>query len=324
MTLAPQNNLLNVLKCFLSIRRTKTDKLSVYFYEILSTAGLCSSRLAFGPDTDEEGQSVTVETESLLFLTHTEELFSRQEEATKKLPATLPSSLQGILGDILTAEAIRESMDNIRGCVKNLEERIREEIFLRLGYRATAYLKAERKNVDELVSFLGDAPINYQGNQEDVPLGDHINFLIPCTPFIDPVRGTPVGSLKKGDFVVVFLPAEDCPLKDNLRVADPEFDGTVKGEVLSVHRDRQGNFTLLVHLSDEFNGVITLEGNAKIRTTVPDMLSVKDPVTTAITETDPSVEKVVGSLPLTPELFFLLFGAGIALFGLMVFFRFFR
>lgn len=259
---------LTVLKCILSIRRTKTEKTNIFFYEILSPAGLFASGIAFSPDDDEKSQKINVEVGAEEFLSFTEELSTRQAAFGKLLSPSVLSSLERLLGEILTAEEVREALENPRGNMKTLEECLREEISSRLGYRATAYLKADRRGEEALAPFLkkdGVVPPSEEASKESAP--EIISFLVPCAPYIDPVKGTPVASLQKGDFVLVRLPEDEAaPIREKLQRADPDFDGTVRGEVISVHKDRHGNFTLLVRLSDEFNGVITMEGNSRIRT----------------------------------------------------------
>ena len=259
---------LNVLKCILSIRRTKTEKTNIFFYEILSPAGLFASGIAFSPDDDEKSKKINVEVEAEAFLSFTEELSTRQAAFGKLLSPSVLSSLERLLGEILTAEAVREALENPRGNMKTLEECLREEISSRLGYRATAYLKVDRREEEALAPFLKkDAAVLSSEDAKKESAPENISFLVPCAPYIDPVKGTPVASLQKGDFVLVRLPEDEAaPIREKLQRADPDFDGTVRGEVISVHKDRHGNFTLLVRLSDEFNGVTTLEGNSRIRT----------------------------------------------------------
>jgi hypothetical protein len=274
---------LNVLKCILSIRRTKTEKTNIFFYEILSPAGLFASGIAFSPDDDEKSKKINVEVGAEEFLSFTEELSTRQDAFGKLLSPSVLSSLDRLLGEILTAEAVREALENPRDNMKTLEECLREEISSRLGYRATAYLKADRRGEETLTAFLkkdGAVLSSEDANKESAP--KNISFLVPCAPYIDPVKGTPVASLQKGDFVLVRLPEDEAaPIREKLQRADPDFDGTVRGEVISVHKDRHGNFTLLVRLSDEFNGVTTLEGNSRIRTAPPVQPATVLPGTTA-------------------------------------------
>ena len=319
MTAVQQNISLIVLKCFLSIRRSKTEKITVFFYEILSPAGVRSSGIGFGSTGEEDEGSVSVESGIDAFISHTENLSGRMEEQGRKLPGILLSSLEGIRGEILTPESVRESLD--KGGNKTLEERIREEVASRIGYRATAYIQAERKSPAELAELLGSdfsAEIS-AGDGRDGSAGE-INFLIPCSPAIDPVKGIPAAALEEGESIVVHLPSGESPLREKLRTADPAFDGALRGEVLSIHRDREGGFTVLLRLSEEFNGVITLEGNTKLRRALAEPSSVPSCAGSSPGET-PGEEKD-DALP--PSVLLLLAGSCAVLLTLLLMFRIFR
>lgn len=315
---------LNVLKCVLSIRRTKTDKINIFFYEILSPAGLFSSRMAFAPEDDEKSRKMSVEGEAEAFLTFTEDLFQQQVRFAKLMPPTAISTLENLLSEVLTPDTVRQALESPRGTLKTLEEDLREEISSRLGYRATAYLKVERRGEEQLAPFIrrdgasGAAKEDGGGSPAEA-----LSFLVPCAPYIDPVRGTPVASLQKGDMVLLRLPEdEQSPIREKMQRADPSFDGVVKGDVISVHKDRHGNFTLLVHLSDDFNGVVTLEGNSRIRTVeaVPQQLMLPGATSSVSGETKP----VVALPPLasmSTGLYLLAFGAMAALFAMLYFIR---
>jgi len=322
VTAAQQIIPLNILKCFLSIRRSKTEKITAFFYEILSPAGVCTSGIGFAGTGEEDETAVSVESEIRPFIAHTEKLSGRRDETGKKLPATLRSSLEGILGEVLTPEAVREGLDKGEGGNRTLEERIREEMAARLGYRATAYIKTERKNSSEIADLLGPGFLaGDTAAAEQDETGGGISFLIPCTPSIDPVKGVPVAALEKGDCIVVILPSEESPLRERLRTAEPGFDGAVRAEVLSVHRDRQGNFTVLTRLSDEFNGVVTLEGNTRLRRARPESPSGE----TAPVSPEPKAESDgENGPPIPPSVLLLLAGSGAVLLTLLLMFRVFR
>ncbi len=311
---------LNVLKCFLTIRRSKTEKITAFFYEILSMAGVCSSGIGFARDGEDEEAGISAESDIRAFITHTENLSARRDESGTKMPPILLSSLQGILGDALTPEAVRESLDKGEGGNRTLEELIREEIAARLGYRATAYIKAERKSSADLTEYLGPdfSPDGSAERNENVP-EDGISFLIPCTPSIDPVKGVPAAALEKGDYIVVHLPSGESPLRDRLQAAAPGFDGAVRGEILSVHRDRQGNFTILLQLSDEFNGVITLEGNTRLRRAQPET-----PKGESAPDSPFGKGKDEDATALPPSVLLLLAGSGALLLTLLLLFRILR
>lgn len=320
MSAAQQIIPLNILKCFLSIRRSKTEKITAFFYEILSPAGVCASGIGFAGGREDDETAVSVESEIRNFIAHTETLSGRRDETGKKLPATLLSSLERILGEVLTPEAVRESLDKGEGGNRTLEELIREEMAARLGYRATAYIKTERTFSPELADLLGpDFLTGGSAAGEHGESGGDISFLITCIPSIDPVRGVPAAALERGDFIVVTLPSEESSLRERLRSADPGFDGAVRAEVLSVHRDRQGNFTILTRLSDEFNGVVTLEGNARLRRGRPEFPS---------GEAAPVPQESEGAeengTPLPPQVLLLLAGSGAILLTLLLMFRVFR
>lgn len=319
MSAAQQIIPLNILKCFLSIRRSKTEKITAFFYEILSPAGVCTSGIGFAGGREDDETAVSVESEIRAFIAHTESLSGRRDETGKKLPATLLSSLEGILGEVLTPEAVRESLDKGEGGNRTLEELIREEMAARLGYRATAYIKTERTLSPELADLLGPDFPGGSAEAEPGESGGGISFLITCTPSIDPVRGVPAASLEKGDYIVVTLPSEESPLRERLRSADPGFDGAVRAEVLSVHRDRQGNFTILTRLSDEFNGVVTLEGNARLRRGLPESPSGK---AAPVPQEAEGAEE--NGTPLPPQVLLLLAGSGAILLTLLLMFRVFR
>ncbi len=322
MTAVQQIIPLNILKCYLSIRRSKTEKITAFFYEILSPAGVCTSGIGYAGTGEDDETAVSVESEIRDFAAHTETLSGRRKETGKKLPATLLASLEGILGEVLTPEAVRESLDKGEGGNRTLEERIREEMAARLGYRATAYIKTERKSSSELEDMLGpDFLAGGTAAAEQDESGGAISFLIPCTPSIDPVRGVPAGALEKGDYIVVTLPSGESPLRERLRAADPGFDGTVRAEVLSVHRDRQGNFTILTRLSDEFSGVVTLEGNARLRKAGRDVPSGSETPVSAGPNGERDEEN---GPPLTPPVVLLLAGSGAILLTLLLMFRVFR
>ncbi len=315
---------LNVLKCVLSIRRTKTDKINIFFYEILSPAGLFSSRMAFAPEDDEKSRKVSVEAEVEAFLSCTEDLFQQHAGFVKLLPATAISTLENLLCEVLTPDAVRQALESPRGTLKTLEEDLREEVSSRLGYRATAYLKVERRGEEQLAPFIRrDLATNEGGVSAPA---EALSFLVPCAPSIDPVRGTPVASLQKGDMVLLRLPEDEhSPIREKMQRADPGFDGVVKGDVISVHKDRHGNYTLLVHLSDEFNGVVTLEGNSRIRTVdaVPEQLALPGATSRKSGENGASV-----ALPppgsMSAGLYLLAFGAMAALFAMLYFIRHIR
>jgi len=312
---------LNILKCFLSIRRSKTEKIAAFFYEILSPAGVCTSGIGYAGSGDDDDTAVSVDSEIRDFIAHTGTLSARREEMRKKLPPTLLSSLEGILGEVLAPEAVRECLDKGEGGNRTLEERTGEEIAARLGYRAKAYIKTERKSSSELADLLPPdvltegAPVIEQGES-----GEGISFPIPCTPGIDPVRGVPAAALKKGDYIVVTLPSEESPLRESLRAVDPGFDGAVRAEVLSVHRDRPGNFTILTRLSDEFSGVVTLEGNARLRMAEPEVPSGGG---TPVSPEPKAERDEENGPPLTLPVILLLTGSGAVLLTLLLTFRVF-
>ncbi len=314
---------LNVLKCVLSIRRSKTEKINVFFYEILSPAGLFASRMAYSPEEDGESKKITVDLEAESFLNFTEELFKRQTSLGKILSSSVVSSIESILGEILTPEAVRESMDSLRGSMKTLEERIREELSSRLGYRATTYLKGERADENRLAPFIRSGNASEPSSEKEILPPGSASYVVPCSPFIDPIKGIPVGSLQNGVWVLLRITEdENSSFLGKMRQAVPGFDGTVKASVISVHKDRKGNYTLLVRLSDEFNGVVSLEGNSRIRTTTPDL-----PEPLPVGEPEDANQDAV---KITPEsssdagLYFLAFGAMAVLLVLLIFLRFFR
>ena len=266
MTETRQTVQLNVLKCFLTLRRTRSEKETVYFYEILSPAGLYSSCIGI---TEGPEEAVTAESDIKAFIAHTKSLSKSSDSGREQGPSALLSSLKNILLEVLSPEAARGCLEKGSESVKNLEEGIRDEVASRLGYRVTAYVKVEKTNTGEIKDHLGDDFFS-----QNTPPGDggedpheEIAFLVPCKPSIDPVRGKPAASLEAGDIIVVFLPEEESPFSERLRMADPDFNGMVSAEVISVHKDRQGVFTVLTRLSDEFHGVVTLEGNSKLRMT---------------------------------------------------------
>jgi hypothetical protein len=52
---------LNILKCYLSIRRSKTEKITAFFYEILSPAGVCTSGIGYAGTGEDDETAVSVE-----------------------------------------------------------------------------------------------------------------------------------------------------------------------------------------------------------------------------------------------------------------------
>lgn len=266
MTETKQPVQLNVLKCFLTLRRTRSEKEVVYFYEILSPAGLYSSSIGIAEGAEE---TVTAESEIKVFISHTKSLSEKLNDDQGRVSSTLLSSLKGILLEVLSPEAVRGCIEKGSESLKTLEEGVRDEVASRLGYRVTAYVKAEKTSPGAIKDHLGADFVskNHLPGDKGDDSPESIAFLVPCKPSIDPVKGKPAASLEAGDVIVVFLPEEESPFTERLRMADPEFDGMVSAEVISVHKDRQGVFTVLTRLSDEFHGVVTLEGNSKLRMT---------------------------------------------------------
>ncbi len=239
MTAVQQIIPLNILKCYLSIRRSKTEKITAFFYEILSPAGVCTSGIGYAGTGEDDETAVSVESEIRDFAAHTETLSGRRKETGKKLPATLLASLEGILGEVLTPEAVRESLDKGEGGNRTLEERIREEMAARLGYRATAYIKTERKSSSELEDLLGpDFLAGGTAAAEQDESGGAISFLIPCTPVSTPYEACRREPWKR-EIILSSPPLRGVTPQGKTARRRPGFDGTVRAEVLSVHRDRQ-------------------------------------------------------------------------------------
>ncbi|MDI9370582.1 MAG: hypothetical protein QM446_06650 [Synergistota bacterium] len=251
------------MKCVLSIRKSRTERVDAFFYEILSPAGVFSSRLALIPF--DAGHKVDIESDVRTFLSFTEELFIRQEQGEPYLAESAMAELDALLGEILSPGEIRQAVERGEETHKVLEEDVRKEILLRLGYRVTVYLRVEQSDGETLAPFIREDGTKVAEGEEDTP--GKVPYLIPCAPVIDPVKGTAVGSLQNGDQILLRLPEdENAPVLEKLRRASPDFDGVAAGEVISVHQDRGGGFTVLVHLSDEFKGVVSMEGNSRIRT----------------------------------------------------------
>ena len=316
---------LNVVKCVLSIRKSKTERIDAFFYEILSPAGTFSSRLALA-DYDA-GRKVDVESDTEAFLLFTEDLFNQQKESEPGISDNAMAELESLLAEILSPGEIRQAVDRDDGSVKVLEEDVRKEVLLRLGYRVTVYLRAERSDKGKLAPFLQDgAQKKTEGEEKppELPL-----YLIPCAPVIDPVKGTPVGSLQNGDQILLRLPEDEkSPVREKLKRVNPDFDGVTAAEVISVHRDRGGGFTVLVHLSDEFKGVVSMEGNSRIRTESigPRPLKLSDtlhPGTSQPTNGDPRPAAQQVGPELSPSMPYILMFVSVALLlVLLIYFRY--
>lgn len=318
---------LNVVKCVLSIRKSKTERIDAFFYEILSPAGTFSSRLALA-DYDA-GRKVDVESDTEAFLLFTEDLFNQQKESEPGISDNAMAELESLLAEILSPGEIRQAVDRDDGSVKVLEEDVRKEVLLRLGYRVTVYLRAERGDKEKLVPFIPDGAQNKAESIEKQP--ELPPYLIPCAPVIDPVRGTPVGSLQNGDQILLRLPEDEkSPVREKLSRVNPDFDGVTTGEVMSVHKDRGGGFTILVHLSDEFKGVVSMEGNSRIRTESigPRPLKLSETLhpgnpQTANGNTMPAAQQGGLELPTSTSMPYILMVASVALLlALLLYFRY--
>lgn len=255
---------LNVVKCILSVRKSKTERFDVYFYEILSPAGVVSFKTLLSPNGEDSDRGAIVRSESVNFLLYAEQLLEDGALEEPPIPSNKLEELEMLLIEVLAPGEARQVLDREDSYIKTLEESVRREILARLGYRVTAYLHVERCDPESLAPFIREAGADAPGEPGST---EQLSFLVPCAPVIDPVKGTPVASLNQGDLVLLRLPEDEtAPVREKLQRADPAFDGIVKGEVVSVHQDRHGGFTLLVHLSDEFKGVVSLEGNSRLRT----------------------------------------------------------
>jgi hypothetical protein len=91
------------------------------------------------------------------------------------------------------------------------------------------------------------------------------DVAVSCDPVLDPVTGVPVSELSVGDTICCKL-REDSVFFGLMLKASPDFNGTVSGDVTSVHVNEIGSAVVSLKLSDGVAGVLKLTGTVRIKT----------------------------------------------------------
>ena len=266
----PNEAVLSVLKCQISIRKTKLDRFRMLFAVLLSQDAmlpLISAPLDEGKS--EEDVSVNLDTASFLA-----SIAERAAAPSPLIPGTpmavLYARLLAMLRKIATPELFAQCLGTPSGN-KKMETAITSAIDGEIGFRSIVYVAFDSQPADAMLRFFpahpkapvaAPASANDSGAPEPA-VSDAVSVVHDCVAVIDPVEGKNASKLGKGDVIEVQLP-NDSGIYEMISKSRPDFDGIVAGHIESVDRNGKA-FSITFSIAEGLRGIAELDGNYKIR-----------------------------------------------------------
>ena len=261
---------LSVLKCQVSIRKTKLERFRMLFAVLLSPDAVLS--LISAPlDEGKSEEDVSVNLDTAAFLSSIAERAAAPSPLIPGTPsAVLYVRLLALLREIAAPKLIAQCLETPSGA-KKMETAITSAIDGGLGFRSIVYVAFDSQPADAVARFFPARPKKpavapVSADNAGIPeqtVSDAVSIVHNCVAVIDPVEGKNASKLGKGDVIEVELP-KDSGIYEMIAKSRSDFDGVVAGHVESVDRNGKA-FSIAFTIAEGLRGIAELDGNYKIR-----------------------------------------------------------
>ena len=266
----PEAAVLSVLKCQVSIRKTKLERFRM-LCAVLSSPDAVLSLISAPLDEGKSEDDVSVNLDTTAFLSSIAERAAAPSPLIPGTPtAILYARLLGLLRDIAAPKLIAQCLETPSG-EKKMETAITSAIDGAIGFRSIVYVAFDSQPADAISRFfparpkepaVSPATADDAGAPEKT-VSDAVSIVHDCVAVIDPVEGKNASKLGKGDVIEVELP-KDSGIYEMIAKNRSDFDGIVAGHVESVNRNGKA-FSITFAIAEGLRGIAELDGNYKIR-----------------------------------------------------------
>ena len=192
----PDATVLSVLKCQISIRKTKLERFRMLF-AVLSSPDAVLSLIAAPLDEGKSEEDVSVNLDTAAFLSSIAERAAAPSPLIPGTPtAILYARLLGLLRDIAAPKLIAQCMETPSG-EKKMETAITSAIDGAIGFRSIVYVAFDSQPADAMSRFFPARPkepavspttADDAGIAEKA-VSDAVSIVHDCVAVIDPVEG---------------------------------------------------------------------------------------------------------------------------------------
>lgn len=266
----PDSAVLSVLKCQISVRKTKLERFRMLFAVLLSPDDVLS--LISAPlDEGKSEEDVSVNLDTTAFLSSIAERAAAPSTLIPGTPtAILYARLLALLRKIATPELLAQCLETPSGA-KKMETAITSAIDGEIGFRSIVYVAFDSQPADAIARFFPARPKEPAVSPASVDdaripepaVSDAVSIVHDCVAVIDPVEGKNASKLGKGDVIEVELP-KDSGIYEMISKSREDFDGIVAGHVENVDRNGKA-FSIAFTIAEGLRGIAELDGNYKIR-----------------------------------------------------------
>ncbi len=266
----PDATVLSVLKCQISIRKTKLERFRMLF-AVLSSPDAVLPLISAPLDEEKSEEDVSVNLDTAAFLSSIAERAAAPSPLIPGTPAAiLYARLLALLRKIVTPKLLAQCLETPSGA-KKMETAITSAIDGEMGFRSIVYVAFDSQPADAIQPFFparAKEPVAPPASADDAGIPektvpDAISIVHDCVAVIDPVEGKNASKLGKGDVIEVELP-KDSGIYNMISKSRSDFDGIVAGHVESVDRNGKA-FSIAFTIAEGLRGIAELDGNYKIR-----------------------------------------------------------
>ena len=266
----PEAAVLSVLKCQISIRKTKLERFRM-LCAVLSSPDAVLSLISAPLDEGKSEEDVSVNLDTATFLSSIAERAAAPSPLIPGTPtAILYARLLALLRKIAAPKLLAQCLETPSG-EKKMETAITSAIDGAIGFRSIVYVAFDSQPADAMSRFFPARPkepavspttADDAGIAEKA-VSDAVSIVHDCVAVIDPVKGKNASKLGKGDVIEVELP-KDSGIYEMIAKNRSDFDGIVAGHVESVNRNGKA-FSITFAIAEGLRGIAELDGNYKIR-----------------------------------------------------------
>jgi len=265
----PEAAVLSVLKCQISIRKTKLERFRM-LCAVLSSPDAVLSLISAPLDEGKSEEDVSVNLDTATFLSSIAERAAAPSPLIPGTPtAILYARLLALLRKIAAPKLLAQCLETPSG-EKKMETAITSAIDGELGFRSIVYVAFDSQPADAVSRFFPShakepvvPPAAADAPPPENTVSDAVSIVHDCVAVIDPVEGKNASKLGKGDVIEVELP-KDSGIYEMIAKNRSDFDGIVAGHVESVDRNGKA-FSITFAIAEGLRGIAELDGNYKIR-----------------------------------------------------------